>query len=54
MDVAAGMSPPTRVRWNDDSSFVISVDVHCGQATTVAPEKTSSSNRCVHDVHWYS
>ena len=50
-----GMSPPTRVRWNVEKSFCRSVDVHSGQATTIAPlDETSSSNRWSQLAHWYS
>jgi hypothetical protein len=49
----AGMSRPTRFRWNFDRSFETSVEEHVGQATKRSPlEETSSSNRCSHDVHW--
>jgi hypothetical protein len=51
----AGMSPPTRVRWKRERSFVMSFDVHDGQATSVVPlADTSSSNRWLQDVHSYS
>ncbi len=49
------MSPPTRVRWNFESSFDTSCDVHSGQATMVVPAgETSSSKWCWQATHSYS
>ena len=49
------MSPPTRVRWILEKSFVTVVEEHCGQATMVPPLiETSSSNSWSQLVHWYS
>jgi hypothetical protein len=46
------MSPPTRVRWMREKSFVTPVEVHSGQATKVVPViETSSSNSCAQDAH---